>query len=176
MGAIKKLLILFIVVGCFAFTGCGNEPKQPPKDEVTQRIETEFESFDKVYQKYSGVDSFEVKELYESNRNPDYAEVQDLIHRTIKTADKNIQELNNLKANTPKEMLDLPNVGTKLDYSIGIAEEQKKLAEAVRNRDTAAFDEAYNNILNLETSIKKFEHYDDRYLKDAIADAKGKPR
>ena len=57
-----------------------------------------------------------------------------------------------------------------------IAEEQKKLAEAVRNRDTAAFDEAYNNILNLETSIKKFEHYDDRYLKDAIADAKGKPR
>ena len=28
MGAIKKLLILFIVVGCFAFTGCGNEPKQ----------------------------------------------------------------------------------------------------------------------------------------------------
>ena len=73
-------------------------------------------------------------------------------------------------------MLDLPNVGTKLDYSIEIAEEQKKLAEAVRNRDTAAFDEAYNNILNLETSIKKFEHYDDRYLKDAIADAKGKPR
>ena len=59
---------------------------------------------------------------------------------------------------------------------IEIAEEQKKLAEAVRNRDTAAFDEAYNNILNLETSIKKFEHYDDRYLKDAIADAKGKPR
>ena len=43
MGAIKKLLILFIVVGCFAFTGCGNEPKQPPKDEVTQRIEAEFE-------------------------------------------------------------------------------------------------------------------------------------
>ncbi|WP_416184065.1 hypothetical protein [Megasphaera sp.] len=176
MGAIKKLLILFIVVGCFAFTGCGNEPKQPPKDEVTQRIEAEFESFNKVYHKYSGVDSFEVKDLYESNRNPDYAKVQDLIHKTIQTADKNIQELNNLKANTPKEMLDLPNVGTKLDYSIEIAEEQKKLAEAVRNRDTAAFDEAYNNILNLETSIKKFEHYDDRYLKDAIADAKGKPR
>ena len=63
MGAIKKLLILFIVVGCFAFTGCGNEPKQPPKDEVTQRIEAEFESFNKVYHKYSGVDSFEVKDL-----------------------------------------------------------------------------------------------------------------
>jgi PBP1b-binding outer membrane lipoprotein LpoB len=47
MGAIKKLLILFIVVGCFAFTGCGNEPKQPPKDEVTQRIEAEFESFNR---------------------------------------------------------------------------------------------------------------------------------
>lgn len=176
METIKKLLILFIVAGCLVFTGCGSEPKHPPKDEVTQRIDTEFESFNNVYHKYPGVDSLEVKELYESNRNPDYANVQDLIRRTIKIADKNVQELNKLKENTPKEMLDLPNVGQKLEYSIEIAQEQKKLAEAVKNRDTAAFDEAYNNILDLETRINKFESYDARYLRDAIADAKGVSR
>ena len=74
IGIIFALFLSIIIVG-----GCGDGNKTSEKDPITTRIETEYSQFNNEYNKVSGVESILVKKLYESNRNTQYAYVNDLL-------------------------------------------------------------------------------------------------
>ena len=145
------LCLSMIIIG-----GCGgSSSKIAEKDLVTKRIETEYFQFDREYRSVSGVESSLVKKLYESNRNTQYAYVNDILKELDKTADKNIEKLNSLKQTTPQEIVSMDDVSGKLDYSLQIATLQKQLAQAVRNGDKEAFNEVYGEMITLEQRIKR---------------------
>lgn len=171
IGIIFALFLSIIIVG-----GCRDGNKTSEKDPITTRIETEYSQFNNEYNKVSGVESILVKKLYESNRNTQYAYVNDILKEIDSSADKNTEKLNVLKQTTPQEILSMDDVSGRLDYSIQIAKLQKQLAQAVRTRDTEGFNESYNEIITLEQRIKRFESYSYRYLSDKISDVKGEPR
>ena len=174
----KKISVVFMLcLSMIIIGGCGgSSSKIAEKVLVTKRIETEYFQFDREYRSVSGVESSLVKKLYESNRNTQYAYVNDILKELDKTADKNIEKLNSLKQTIPQEIVSMDDVSGKLDYSLQIATLQKQLAQAVRNGDKEAFNEVYGEMITLEQRIKRFESYSDKYLSDKISDVKGEPR
>lgn len=116
--------ISVIVIGCGSETASSSDKN----DSVSERFNSEFETFLDTYNKHSGIDSYNIKQLYESNRNTQYAYVSDMLRQIDSKADENIVELNKLKESTPAELMSLPNVSQRIEYSIEIAQYQKNIA------------------------------------------------
>lgn len=170
----KLFFLLFIVVILLIVMGCGG--KSSNQDPIGDRIRQEYSAFESEYTKYSGVNSSEVKRLYESNRNYQYADVKKLVKAANENANKNILGLNALKKSLPQEIIKMDNVSGMIDYSLEMANLQKQIAEAVKNNDSISFKEAYEKRVELEKRIERFKSYESRFISDAIADAKGVDR